>query len=97
MIPYFYIIALVFVIGLLYELFSNPIREMSDSSVIPNTPKKIIVTYKGANYDITDFVVLHPGGKDVLVKNNGNDVEQLMLDNQHSENAHETLEKYKIV
>jgi len=56
----------------------------------------VIVTFKGNSYDVSDFVMHHPGGKGVLLKNNGKDVEQLMLANQHSEHAYEELAKYII-
>jgi len=64
----------------------------------PTAVKKetVIVTFKGNSYDVTDFVMHHPGGKSVLIKNNGKDVEQLMAANQHSEHAYETLAKYLI-
>ena len=57
---------------------------------------KIIVKYCGADYDITDFVRKHPGGKKVLIDSNGKDIEQLMLDNEHSNHAYKLLSKYKI-
>ncbi|AYV84960.1 MAG: hypothetical protein Satyrvirus1_46 [Satyrvirus sp.] len=58
--------------------------------------ERIIVMYKNAKYDITDFVKKHPGGKMVLLNNNGKDIEKLMLDNEHSQHAYDILEKYKI-
>lgn len=63
-------------------------------TVEPNP--KVIVTYKGSTYNISDFVRKHPGGKKVLLENNGKDVEKLMLENEHSEHAYQLLEKYKI-
>lgn len=61
-----------------------------------NIDNRIIVTYKNDKYDITDFIKRHPGGKDVLIKNNGKDIEQLMIVNEHSEHAYNLLRKYKI-
>ena len=58
--------------------------------------KKIIVSFKGSTYDVTNFSKRHPGGKTVLVENNGKDIEQIMLDIGHSDNAYEILEKLKI-
>lgn len=59
-------------------------------------PEKIIVTFKEATYDVTDFVDEHPGGRDILVKKNGKDVEQCMRENEHSDNAYNILDKYRI-
>lgn len=56
----------------------------------------VIVSFRGKKYDITNFVRLHPGGKKVLLQNNGRDIEQLMLNNDHSKEAYKILEKYII-
>lgn len=66
-----------------------------DPVVEPNV-EKVIVTYKGSKYDITNFVKKHPGGRAILLQNNGKDIEQPMLKIGHTENAYKTLEKYKI-
>lgn len=66
----------------------------NDSSLKP--PDKIIVTFKGSKYDITNFIKRHPGGKQILIDNNGKDIENLMLEYEHSKNAYLILEKYKI-
>ena len=58
--------------------------------------QKVIVSFRGENYDVTNFVRLHPGGKKVLLQNNGKDIEQLMLNNDHSKEAYRILEKYRI-
>jgi cytochrome b involved in lipid metabolism len=60
------------------------------------SPNKIIILFKGEEYDITDFVKKHPGGKQVLLDNNGKDIEKLMFENEHSTHAYNILEKYKI-
>lgn len=58
--------------------------------------EKIIVTYQGKRYDVTEFVLSHPGGKDVLLENNGKDVEETMREIGHSEGAYKMLEKFLI-
>lgn len=58
--------------------------------------EKIIVNYKNSSYDITTFIKKHPGGKKYLIENNGKDIEQLMIDNDHSHHAYKLLDKYKI-
>ncbi|AFX92855.1 cytochrome B5 [Acanthamoeba polyphaga mimivirus] len=62
----------------------------------PNNSDQIIVTYKGSKYNITEFLRRHPGGKQILIDNNGKDIEKLMLEYEHSNNAYRMLEKYKI-
>lgn len=57
---------------------------------------KIIVFFKENKYDVTDFARKHPGGKVVLIDNNGKDIEELMLKYEHSKYAYRMLEKYKI-
>lgn len=56
----------------------------------------VIVYYQDNKYDITDFVKRHPGGKEVLIENNGKNIEKLMNENVHSKHALTILEKYKI-
>lgn len=68
----------------------------NESDIGTEKSEKVIVTYKGNKYDITDFVKKHPGGKEVLLENNGNDIEKLMQENEHSEYAYKLLEKYRV-
>lgn len=62
------------------------------------TPKssRIIVKYQGASYDITDFLKKHPGGADILVENNGQDIEKVMQDIGHTAEAYAKLAEYRI-
>lgn len=60
------------------------------------TNERIIVYYKENKYDVTNFVKRHPGGKEVLIENNGKNIESLMNENEHSSHAFTVLEKYKI-
>jgi len=105
MISYLTIGTIIIIVGILGTFFSAQIKEMSNQNNTPEVnhtnpiePKKdrTIVTYKGSQYDVTDFIIHHPGGKRAIMNNNGKDVEQLMLDNQHSKNAYDILAKYKI-
>lgn len=57
---------------------------------------KIIVTYKDKRYDVTEFALSHPGGKDVLLENKGKDVEETMREIGHSEVAYKMLDKFLI-
>lgn len=121
------LIFIIFLIGIIYTLFSDQIKEMqykqknSDNSTKTEVEKenqvistdnqknnlselsdqhhadeRIIVIFKDLKYDITNFTRKHPGGKQVLLENNGKDIENLMLENEHSTHAYEILEKYKI-
>lgn len=82
-----------------YIFFSNKIGDMEtngEATVTSEPNTRVIVTFRDEKYDITDFVKKHPGGKQILLENNGKDVEQLMAENEHSERAYKLLEKYKI-
>jgi cytochrome b involved in lipid metabolism len=61
-----------------------------------NTCSDIIVTYKGSKYDISDFIKKHPGGKQILIEQNGHDIEKKMIETEHSPIAYKILEKYKV-
>ena len=97
------VVFIIFIIAMTYILLSNknttvPISPnmINDETKKTINSNKVIVTFKGDEYDITDFIRKHPGGKQVLLDNNGNDIEKLMLENEHSIHAYKTLEKYKI-
>jgi len=106
---YYFIFAILVFSGLGYLFFSKLIKELMNpqtdlesksieiikSSLAPAS-EQVIVTYKNCSFDITDFVLKHPGGKAILLQNNGKDVERLMAQNEHSEEAYKILEKYKI-
>jgi len=57
---------------------------------------EIIVTYKDKKYNLTEFALSHPGGKDVLLENNGKNIEESMDEVGHSKNAYRMLDKYLI-
>ena len=43
-----------------------------------NTEKDIWVTYKDKVYNVTDFVEIHPGGKDKLLQAAGTSLETIL-------------------
>jgi cytochrome b involved in lipid metabolism len=57
---------------------------------------RIIVTYQGNKYDLTDFVAKHPGGSQILINAKDSDIEEAMIENNHSNNAFRMLERYRI-
>lgn len=60
---------------------------------------KIIILSEGKIYDVTDFADRHPGGREHLVKQVGNDVTQQMeseTPHHHSLAAYTILKKYCI-
>lgn len=60
---------------------------------------KIIILSEGKVYDVTDFADRHPGGREHLVKQVGNDVTQQMeseTPHHHSLAAYTILKKYCI-
>ncbi|XP_059178806.1 fatty acid 2-hydroxylase-like [Physella acuta] len=71
---------------------------LTDSNGCPQ-PTRIRVTRAGKEYDITDFVDRHPGGREVLERHNGQDIEQVMqssFSHTHSQAAYNILEKYRL-
>ncbi|GET85438.1 cytochrome b5-like protein [Leishmania tarentolae] len=47
-------------------------------------------------YDVTPFLDLHPGGRDILLYNAGGDATQAFTDNGHSDTAYKMMQKYVI-
>lgn len=71
---------------------------LTDSNGCPQ-PARIRVTRAGKEYNITDFVDRHPGGREVLERHNGQDIEQVMqssFSHTHSQAAYTILEKYRL-
>ena len=95
----FIVMFIIFVIISTYILSNQNIvlhnnQNISESK--KNNVDHVVIKFKDNKYDITDFIKKHPGGKQVLFENNGNDVEKIMIENEHSTHAYEVLEKYKI-
>ncbi|KAK0062614.1 fatty acid 2-hydroxylase [Biomphalaria pfeifferi] len=62
-------------------------------------PVKIRVTRKGKLYDLTEFVDRHPGGREILERHNGLDIEAAMQNSSvhaHSKAAYTMLERYAV-
>lgn len=54
---------------------------------------------KGKVYDVTGFLVDHPGGEDLILNYAGKDVEEIMKDtveHEHSDSAYDMLDEYVI-
>ncbi|ORC85014.1 putative cytochrome b-domain protein [Trypanosoma theileri] len=47
-------------------------------------------------YDLSPFLDMHPGGRDVLLCNAGTDASQAFADVNHSKSAHRMMEKYYV-
>ncbi|KAI9493838.1 hypothetical protein BDB00DRAFT_763044 [Zychaea mexicana] len=59
--------------------------------------KSCWIIYKDKVYDITDFVVDHPGGRDIVLEYAGTDITHVLGDallHTHSDAAYELLEEY---
>lgn len=65
------------------------------SDAIINNEKCIIVINNNV-YDITKYLRLHPGGEEILMNVNGQDVTTEFNDIGHSSSAKKMLEKFKI-
>jgi len=100
MISYFTMFVFV-LIGAIYLSKTSDISAQINYGIKDNITKeanveKIIVTFQGKKYDITNFAKRHPGGKTILVENNGNDIEEMMAEIGHSDNSYTILKKYEI-
>lgn len=100
---YFGFLLLLAILALLYDWYTNQSFEKITTAIDCPPPEPIIeqdpvviVSFRGEKYDITDFVNHHPGGKKILLQNNGKEVAELMKENEHSEKAYQILEKYKV-
>jgi cytochrome b involved in lipid metabolism len=91
MIISFLIVFVIMAFGLYYKYFFT-----KDEEKHIEKDDRIIVTFGDGKYDITDFLDEHPGGRNVLIKKNGKDIEKAMKDNNHSADAYSILEKYRI-
>ena len=58
--------------------------------------EKLIVTFKDAQYDLTEFCEQHPGGKEVLIEQKGQNIEEAMKEIGHSSEAYKLLDNFKI-
>ena len=99
MIYYTLILIIIFIIGILGVYFTDYIKESNTTNNVyskTDDQQRIIILFRGSKYDITDFIKRHPGGKSVLIENNGKDIEKLMVENEHSQHAYKILNKYLI-
>ncbi|CAL1536525.1 unnamed protein product, partial [Lymnaea stagnalis] len=65
-----------------------------------NGQQRIRVIRGSSVYDVTEFADRHPGGREIIEKHNGQDVESVMqsaLSHVHSKAAYSILERYSIV
>ncbi|XP_041375848.1 fatty acid 2-hydroxylase-like [Gigantopelta aegis] len=63
------------------------------------TKGRMLVTHDGKVYDITDFADKHPGGRDILLEQEGRDVTETMkrIDpHHHSDGAYAILKEYYV-
>jgi cytochrome b involved in lipid metabolism len=92
---------ILFIGALIYLVITSKSPDTIAKETQQSTPRaasddEIIVTYKDKKYDVTEFALSHPGGKDVLLENNGKNIEELMDEVGHSKSAYRMLEKYLI-
>lgn len=58
--------------------------------------EKLIVSFKSDFYDLTGFILKHPGGITTLLNKNNKDIEKIFYETDHSEAAEHLLNEYKI-
>ncbi|KAM0748640.1 fatty acid-2 hydroxylase [Meredithblackwellia eburnea MCA 4105] len=64
-----------------------------------NKPNDCFVVYDGKVFDVTKFVVDHPGGDDLILNYAGRDVTEIMADpveHSHSDSAYELLRDFQV-
>lgn len=86
-------------LALFYHLHLWYYHTSHNNESLSNT-KKIVTTFRGGTYDVTDFVKNHPGGS-VIKKAAGKDLDEVWSDNGvgwHKNNTKvmNILKKYKI-
>ncbi|PCJ24955.1 MAG: hypothetical protein COA94_06930 [Rickettsiales bacterium] len=64
------------------------IRDMPES--------RVVIILNDQVYDVTDYLVCHPGGREVLLENNRKDATEAFSAIGHSDRAEEILKEYKI-
>ena len=67
-----------------------------NNSILEHSEQKVIISYLNNQYDITNFIKFHPGGKEIIYKNIDANIEDIMKEYKHSTCAYKLLEKYKI-
>lgn len=61
-----------------------------------NTREDCILIIHNAVYDVTEFLLQHPGGEEVLLEKAGQDATEPFEDVSHSSDARSLMKKYKI-
>jgi 4-hydroxysphinganine ceramide fatty acyl 2-hydroxylase len=64
-----------------------------------NSESSCWVTYRGKVLDVTNFLMDHPGGEELILKHAGKDVEDAMKggeEHEHSESAYDMLDEFLI-
>ncbi|PWN51308.1 Inositolphosphorylceramide-B hydroxylase [Violaceomyces palustris] len=76
------------------------VKVFSDSEVSKHsTLEDCWVIHRGKVYNVTDFVMDHPGGEDLIGRYAGKDMGEIMddpIEHSHSDSAYEVLEEYLI-
>ncbi|KAI8890899.1 cytochrome b5 [Backusella circina FSU 941] len=68
----------------------------SDDVAKHNTKNDLWVSIHNKVYNVTEFVIEHPGGEEVLIDEAGKDATEAFEDIGHSDEARDILEKYLI-
>lgn len=72
---------------------TSPKPDKANPSSAPKE-NRFIVTYQGQQYDITDFLDDHPGGKEVILEYKGKDMTAAFDKQGHSDEAKDMLSTY---
>lgn len=58
--------------------------------------ENLIVEFKNNFYDLTKFILKHPGGVNTLINKNEKNIEKIFYETEHSKAAENLLNEYKI-
>ena len=70
-----------------------------DIDLLQRDKNRLIVVNDNKVYDLTDFARFHPGGSDILHEHQGQDISDIMKNDQfhrHSRTAYKILDKYYV-
>lgn len=69
---------------------------METKNVEKSDEDDLVVKYKNEDYDISDFIVKHPGGVNYLNKKNNKSIDEDFEKFKHSKAAEYLMKEYKV-
>lgn len=72
------------------KLFTR--KEVKENS----TKDNVVIIFDNSVYNVTNYLLEHPGGEEVLFEQNGTDATEVFNDVGHSSDAREIMKKFKV-